>query len=175
MVALEGVEVGSPLREILPLVSQSRIAAELVEAFGGLLRIEAVPFLEDIMNSHDLTDFIRRRNDCGGDAWALAPPSYAVNVMKAKAFVAAGRQCGVRTSKLALDPLVCIEDDKVAHLEACLDLAETARVPWAGANPIDEDLEWAIERTILNADDLRRFRDRIMARLAELKADDACH
>ena len=99
--------VCSPPRSILPLISQARITAEFVESCGGLLCSEDVPFLEDIMNSSELTDFIRRRNDDGDDALALAPPSYAVNEMKAKAMVAAGRQCGVRTSKLALDPHSC--------------------------------------------------------------------
>ena len=161
--------VCSPPRSVLPLISQARITAEFVESCGGLLCAEDVPFLEDIMNSSELTDFIRRRNDDGDDALALAPPSYAVNEMKAKAMVAAGRQCGVRTSKLALDPLVAVDDDKASHLAKALELADTTRVPWAGANPVDKDMNWAIERIIENVNDLRRFRERILARLAELK------
>ena len=71
---------------------------------------------------------------------------------------------------LCLYILIGIEDDKAAHLDAAFDLAENVRVPWAGDNPLDDDLEFAIAQTISNAEDLRSYRRAIMVRVNELKS-----
>ena len=64
-----GVELtatlGSP-RDILPILSQRRIAHELVLTFENRLDLQDIPFLEDIMNSNDLTRSISHMLDGGG-------------------------------------------------------------------------------------------------------------
>ena len=105
-----------PIREILPLFSQNRIVAELIEIFGNLLDPKAIPWLEDLVNAHSLTDFVAWREDAGFELMSSAPPSYAVNEHNGLAHVAAGRQSGVRNSQKALDPLILVTDNKLKHL-----------------------------------------------------------
>ena len=38
-------------REILPMISQSRIAGELLQIFDGMIFVEDIPYLEDLLNS----------------------------------------------------------------------------------------------------------------------------
>ena len=119
----EPVSMVDPILEMLPLFSQSRIAAELAETFEEFLDRREVPFLEDLLNNNLLSEFVRYRSDAGHELMSSAPPSYAGNEQKGLAFVAAGEQRGVRNSKYALAPLVSVTDDKFAHMQASINIA----------------------------------------------------
>ena len=103
------------------------------------------------------------------DCMSPAPPTYAVNKHKSAAFVSAGRQGGVRSSKNALEPLVDVVDDKLTHLTKSLELAAEVRQPYNNPDPIDDDMEFAITQTIGYSHCLRKTRDALMGHILEIK------
>ena len=119
-------EVFETFGQFLPTISQARIHAELVDILGKDFSFD-VPFLEDVLNSHPFDSFIKWRCQQGFGVQELAPPDYEFNKDKRISYIAAGRQPGVASSKLALAPLIDITDDKLAHMRAALGVAELWR------------------------------------------------
>ena len=153
----------------MPRFSQSRIVAELKDTFGEFLDISNIPFLEDLLNFNILFDYLDHRQSMNLDCMSPAPPTYAVNKHKSAAFVSAGRQGGVRSSKNALEPLVDVVDDKLTHLTKSLELAAEVRQPYNNPDPIDDDMEFAITQTIGYSHCLRKTRDALMGHILEIK------
>ena len=155
---------------LLPRVSQSRIAAGVALFLKDFVDATKVPFLEDIFNSSPFIDFFEWRRDRGEDPWSACPPSYAVNLNKGRAHATAGRQPGVGSSKLAL--AINVIDDPAAHLHECLAIGQSVSLPWNIGNPLDDDLDYALRRSLC-ADDLRRARmlTRIALRALKQRCD----
>ena len=162
--------VASPFQSagLLPCVSQHRIAAGVVAYLEDFACMANVPFLEDILNSSPFIGFHFWLCERGNDPWSACPPSYVVNRDKAGAHVAAGRQPGVGSSKLALDPLVNVTADSAEHLRQCLSIGHDISLPWHMGNSLDDDLQFSIEMT-LRPDDLRAERERCSSALRALK------
>ena len=103
------------------VLTQSRIAEELLTIVGDHLKEQDIPFLEDVLNDPVIQSFNAWRSEKGDDPLSSAPPSYAVNKDKKVAHAAAGRQAGVGSSELAFAPLIEEANDKLRHLEAAIE------------------------------------------------------
>ena len=77
------------------------------------------------MNSSPFNCFVQLRCQQGFGVQELAPPDYEFNKDKRISYIAAGRQPGVASSKLTVDPFIDITDDKLAHMRAALGVSET--------------------------------------------------
>ena len=154
---------------ILPIISQARIAGEVAATFNGLISVDQVPFLEDLVNASSLIDFASWRLSEGHSLEELCPPCYAVNEFKSKAYISAGRQAGVADSKLAIDPLINERSDPREHFNQALDLAWHGILPWDTEAPIDKDMRFAINGTLDLTDGLFGYRKSVMATLNSIK------
>ena len=116
--------------------------------------------------------FILWRRDLGvSNPLAPCPPcSYAVNADKRISHAVADRQSGVGKSKFAFEPLNAVVDSQPKHFERALSLANDAILPWDSENPLDLDLRFAIQQTVLNKQGLRGFRDEAMLGFTALKS-----
>ena len=124
--------------------------------------IDSIPYVEDLLSSSNLLDFMDWHASFSNCEVRFAPPSYSANIMRGAAAAAAGRQPGAHSSRRAVYQRVAACTTKAEHLAlACRSVTETPP-PWARSAPLDDDLRFAARGTVIASERLRPFRQRFV-------------
>ena len=160
--------VATLARPVCVVLSQERIASEIIEMFVGAILPEDVPALEDLLGSQPLCAYAEWIRDHDRDITHLVPPDYTAKKSAQWEGVMAGRQTGVLNARGAIDPLVDVKDCKDEHLRRACKLAVDSFMPWSKADVLDDDLHFAIKTTVTNRR-RRVFRQQTCAAFQVLK------